>query len=309
MTQACPLCGSQRLSVWGRLAARDLERIYRRAFGLAIDPLTARHDEIRLLRCADCDLGHFTPAIAGDVRFYEALESFEWYYTESKPEFDFASKFVLEADDVLEIGCGAGHFARKIRCRSYLGLELTSLAAQRARAGGLRVLEESVEAHAAAHPGSYDVVCAFQVLEHVPQTASFLRAALHCLRPGGKLIVSVPSADGYVGRAKNNCLNLPPHHVTWWSDDALKSLGRVLDLEMTRLEHEPLADQHLEAYAHTLISSAIDQPPPNRSLVDLSLKGRVVFRLASLAVPLLARGLRACGLQPPGHSVTVVYRR
>jgi SAM-dependent methyltransferase len=306
MLNACPLCGAASPAVWARLSARDLERIYRRAYGVRIEPLTAAHEELRLMHCAACDLKFFDPAIAGDVAFYEALEAFDWYYTKSKPEFDLAARFVAAGDRVLEVGCGAGHFGKRLKCSRYVGLELTPLAAHAARGAGLDVRQETLEAHAAGG-ASYDVVCFFQVLEHIPQPGAFLRHARRCLRPGGKLMVSVPAADGYIGRAPNNCLNVPPHHVTWWSDVALRNLAGLLDLELERLEHEPLADEHVDAYAHTLTWNKLVLPGAAPRPVDLSIAARVRHRLASLAVPLVKRRVLARP-RPHGHSVTAIYR-
>jgi SAM-dependent methyltransferase len=301
------LCGSHATSSWAALSARDLERIYSRAYGVQIQPLTAPYEELQLMRCAECDLRFFVPALAGDVAFYESLEAFAWYYPGSKPEFDLAATFVGPADRVLEVGCGAGHFGRGLTCGGYVGLELTALAAQAARGVGLDVRQESLEAHAVGEAGAYDVICAFQVLEHIPQPGAFLREARKCLRPGGRLIVSVPSADGYVACAPNNCLNLPPHHVTWWSDAALRSVARLLDLRLARLEHEALADEHVDAYVHTVLYGSLARPDSQPRLIDLSLRGRAMQRLASMALPFVRRGLLAMGRRPPGHSVTAIY--
>lgn len=307
MLSACQLCGAASPSIWARVSARDLERIYFRAYGVRIEPLTAAHDELRLMHCAVCDVKFFDPAIAGDVAFYEALESFDWYYTQSKPEFDLAAIFVAPGDRVLEVGCGAGHFGKRLDRGCYVGLELTALAAQAARSAGLDVRQESIETHVAGADGVYDVVCAFQVLEHIPQPGAFLRHARRCLRAGGRLILSVPAADGYIGRAPNNCLNLPPHHVTWWSDAALRNLAGLLDVKLVRLEHELLADEHVEGYAHTLIWNKLVLPGAAPRPVDLSLAARVRSRLVSLALPLVKRRVLA-GARPSGHSVTAIYR-
>jgi hypothetical protein len=39
-----------------------------------------------------------------------------------------------------------------------------------------------------------DCICTFDVLEHVPQYAEGLRECLRCLRPGGRLLITVPFA-------------------------------------------------------------------------------------------------------------------
>ena len=174
MLTPCPLCGAASPGQWARVSARDLERIYQRAYGVRIASLTATHDELRLMHCRACDLKFFDPAIAGDVAFYEALESFDWYYTKAKPEFDLAASFVNAGDHVLEVGCGAGHFGKRLERARYVGLELTELAAKAARGAGLDVRRETLEAHAASAAGAYDVVCFFQVLEHISQPGAFL---------------------------------------------------------------------------------------------------------------------------------------
>ncbi len=42
--------------------------------------------------------------------------------------------------------------------------------------------------------GSFDTALCTEVLEHVPDAAGFLRRACRCLRPGGRLVMTVPFA-------------------------------------------------------------------------------------------------------------------
>jgi 2-polyprenyl-6-hydroxyphenyl methylase/3-demethylubiquinone-9 3-methyltransferase len=48
----------------------------------------------------------------------------------------------------------------------------------------------TAEAHAAEVPGQYDVVTCMEMLEHVPDPASVLRAIATLVRPGGRVFVS-----------------------------------------------------------------------------------------------------------------------
>jgi SAM-dependent methyltransferase len=43
-------------------------------------------------------------------------------------------------------------------------------------------------------PASYDTVLCTEVLEHIPEPSAFLTRAKNCLRPGGRLILTVPFA-------------------------------------------------------------------------------------------------------------------
>lgn len=302
------MCGGEQLTVWQTVSISDLSRLYRDSLGTEIGEQFGPASELRLLRCAACDLGFFDPMVAGDQRFYEHLQRLDWYYPKTKSEFAFAAGFVGPEHDVLEIGCGEGRFAEHVRPRSFTGLEYTDKAVERARAQELKVERASIESYSERHPQSADVVCAFQVLEHVPAPRAFVESALHCLRSGGRLILSVPSADRFVSLAINNILNFPPHHVTWWSDEALRRLATRFGLRLEALEHERLADEHVEGYLYALWIRSFDRPGREANAIDRSLRVRLLHRAASFLVPILRRGLGHLALRPNGHTVTAVYR-
>jgi SAM-dependent methyltransferase len=101
---------------------------------------------------------------------------------------------------VLEIGCGLGSFGRLLATRyDYTGLEpdRTAYAAALERVGDLgRVLDIRVEE---LPPGDFDLVCAFEVLEHIEDDLAALRTWQAQLRPGGSLLVSVPAGRDRFG--------------------------------------------------------------------------------------------------------------
>lgn len=102
----------------------------------------------------------------------------------------------LRPRTVLEVGCGQGAFGARIATRAdYLGLEPDRAAFEVARARieplGGRVLNST---HEALEPGSeYDLVCFFEVLEHVLDDAGALKAWAALARPGGHVLLSVPA--------------------------------------------------------------------------------------------------------------------
>ena len=101
---------------------------------------------------------------------------------------------------VLEIGCGWGPFLHYARRRGYAvrGLDVSPEQVEVARSRGITEAEvaDAFE-HLAGHPGAYDAIVLFDVIEHFSRAdAVRLVQAIHVsLRPGGTLILRTPNAD------------------------------------------------------------------------------------------------------------------
>jgi SAM-dependent methyltransferase len=250
MSQACPLCGSEAGTVVGLLTRADLRAIWLRDLG--IDPSAwVPASAMEYQHCSLCDLRYFDNGFAGPEEMYRQLETLPWYYLEYKPEFDIAVRNLGGAERILEIGAGAGAFGRLVSPQTtYVGLEFNASAAGQAVASGLDVRTESVAKHLASAPEAYDAVVSFQVMEHVAAVGDFIRECRSCLRPGGRLIVSVPAHDGFIGSELNSILDLPPHHLTQWSDKCLSEIAGLFDLTLLGLEHDDIAPYHRANYLH-----------------------------------------------------------
>lgn len=101
-------------------------------------------------------------------------------------------------NDVLELGCAAGHMTRALRdegCR-VVAVEVDAEAAQFAEEFAERVIVEDLsqpEALATLGEATFDVVLAGDVLEHLPDPLTLLRRCRKLLRPDGYLVASVPN--------------------------------------------------------------------------------------------------------------------
>ncbi|MBI5492389.1 MAG: class I SAM-dependent methyltransferase [Deltaproteobacteria bacterium] len=310
MVLNCPLCNSGSVASIESVKVSELAELYSQMLGRSIIEEFSGHNEFGFFLCGGCDLRFFHPAVTGSEGFYESLQKFDWYYLEDKDEYEFARRYVPENSCVLEIGCGKGAFAKKIDTGNYTGLEFSSKAREMGESAGIRILNETVQAHAVKNAGRYDVVCSFQVLEHIADVSAFLGSSIECLAPGGRYIISVPSADSFISSATNATLNLPPHHVTHWSDKSLCSIASIFDLKMVELYHDKLADIHSRWYSITMAQQMLNAIfRKKKKLIDLSFSSRVLTRLAGILVDHHLAGKQKKGSLPRGHSVTVVYRK
>lgn len=235
----CLLCTHKELTVLDSFKVSDLIKSYRSI--AASYPL---HEEmngvetIEVMCCNSCDYRFYSPTLSGSDKFYEFLQTYDWYYSKNKPEFDFAKTHIKPSDAVLEIGAGSGYFAANLTCASYFGLEYNDKSIKEAAAKGIKLLRQSIEDLALVQPETFDVVCAFQVLEHVPQPGAFMKAAVTATKKGGKVIMAIPSADSYAAHFPNHALNLPPHHVSLWTDKNLSNMAQLFGLELVEIWHE-----------------------------------------------------------------------
>ena len=108
--------------------------------------------------------------------------------------------------DVLEMGCGQGGFGARLAQRyHYLGVEPDAVSCTVARArveaaGGGGEVRQGDESVVAAHE-LFDLVVAFEVIEHIEDDANALAAWASHLRPGGWLLLSTPAWQKRFGPA------------------------------------------------------------------------------------------------------------
>lgn len=246
-----PITGSDNVVEIERVSCQQLIEMWQRQLDIDIAPQFDDVDTIFLFKCLDSGLQFFSPpSIAGNGQLYEDLEQFDWYYMPHKWEHECALNDIRRQDKVLEVGCGRGGFVETLSAAniSVQGIELNEAAVENARQRGLQVEHATVEQMATRHPQEFDVVCHFEVLEHVVDITGFLQACVDCLKPGGRLLFAVPNMAGFVGWSETNLLNQPPHHMSQWYPKTIKYVEKTLPIKLNRMRFEPLALHHVDWY-------------------------------------------------------------
>jgi SAM-dependent methyltransferase len=169
----------------------------------------AARGDYGIATCVRCGSGRTVPVPKGEE--LEAFYAKEYQYDAHlliEAEKRWRARRILDlampagATRVLDVGCMYGYLLEEAKTRGATdvrGVELSSGPAKAARAKGLDVFCGSIEDFAAREPGTFDLVVAQHVLEHVPDPKAFLSCARSLLAKGGKLCLAVPN---YEARAR-----------------------------------------------------------------------------------------------------------
>jgi len=300
-----PLTGetnTERLKV---LIPADIAEHWRTSMGIDVGATFAALPAIEYWRCKTTGLAWYSPSeAAGGGGLYAQLERFDWYYMADKWEFRAALRAILPGSRVLEVGVGFGHFLRTAAAHGLdvSGVELNPSASNRARAMGFEVFEADLAALSGRTSVLFDAVCAFQVLEHVPDPRGLLEGMLKILRPGGRLLLSVPNAAvmRVIDPKGEDLLDQPPHHVSHWDEGVFRALEGLLPVRVCQVSREPLAQYHIGWFlsAYSSVLRARFGRPVARLLLNCVTKPPIHWLLS-------------CGLRylVPGHTLLVVLER
>ncbi len=155
----------------------------------------------------DSHTQHSTNVDYAEVAKFEALAS-RWWDKESefKPLHDInplRCNFIdehahLAGKRVLDVGCGGGILSESMAQRGadVTGIDMGEAPLNVAKLHALEsklnitYLQTPVEALAEQQPESFDVVTCLEMLEHVPDPASIVRACYKLVKPGGQVFFS-----------------------------------------------------------------------------------------------------------------------
>lgn len=231
----CPICTSATLPAGTKIGSRtnrtfSLRRCATCGFGFVADPWTdyaAIYDEAYYEGRGSDPLIDYAFEFQSD---HSSVRAYEW---------DGWDRLVHAAHPAptkwLDFGCGCGTLVRHIaslKRDEIYGFDQGAWAAK-ARTAGIRILDE---AELAAHEGTFDIVTAVDVIEHVVEPLALLRHCRRLLKPGGFLFPITQNAD-IVTREKLAGWSYvrPEIHVSFFTADAL---GRAL--RQTGFEPVPL---------------------------------------------------------------------
>jgi ubiquinone/menaquinone biosynthesis C-methylase UbiE len=142
---------------------------------------------------------------------------------------------------VLDLGCGDGRLTPELRGGRVVGADVSRVALDRARTRlGDRDIELVELTPGAVMPfgdGTFELILAAEVIEHVVDVQTLLAEARRVLRPGGEIAVTTPAHGRRTGlrmltRGFSSEFDPLSPHVRFFSRDSLRAILEEAGLDV-----------------------------------------------------------------------------
>jgi 2-polyprenyl-3-methyl-5-hydroxy-6-metoxy-1,4-benzoquinol methylase len=257
----CPVCGEETAESLFSTSGDDVARHF---FGNTEEPRSrelARHAEdlwgqstSSFMSCGSCEFAFAHPFVAGDGEFYRIGYGEDAFYPKWKWEFQktldvlttLGPEVLHESATLLDIGAGAGAFVQHVADglidRSRITcLEFSETGSDRVRAAGIRCYSADLrDTEPQDFDRAFDIVCLFQVLEHLDGLDRFFERLAEVMQPTGHMFLAIPNPrqraflDAY-GLHED----LPPAHTGRWTTRPLKLIAERHGFSVVESAIEP----------------------------------------------------------------------
>lgn len=173
-------------------------------------------------------------------RMFRTEDSYWWFIG----RHDLVETFIIKQYGtsahlrILDIGCGTGAMSTRLsRWGDVISADFSPVALSYSRKRRLNKLCAADAMHLPFKDASFDLIVSLDILEHLPDDHAAMKELYRVLKPGGRLISTVPA------------------YTSLWSghDEALMHQRRYVAREIKRLvEHEGLHIERL-SYAMTFL--------------------------------------------------------
>jgi SAM-dependent methyltransferase len=187
-----------------------------------------------IVRCPGCELIFF-PAHSVDThqlyteKYFRGGEYLDYVEDKQVIQENFQKRIdelkrLKPAGRLLEIGCAYGFFLDLARKHwDVKGVDISPEGIRHARETlGLDV-EQSDFLAMPDQPESYDIICMWDTIEHLPQPVRLIEKASRWLKPGGLLVMTTGDIGSWVARFRKEKWRQihPPTHLYYFSADTL----------------------------------------------------------------------------------------
>lgn len=225
----------------------------------AKDRLHGYEDTFTYVRCKKCSLVYMNPQIAPDdiaIVYPPTYGPFQISLktplldenklkrrAQRRPFVDSICKKLNRHSRLLDVGCGNGGFLNEIRiltgCQAY-GLDISELAAKAAKENYELDIHVGTILEAPFPERYFDVITAWEYLEHVNDPSAVLLKISSLLKNDGSCIISSPNFDSFNCKLfKNKWYGLDcPRHLYIYSPRTISGLLQKSGLSIQKIKYD-----------------------------------------------------------------------
>lgn len=232
-TATCPSCGSDAIRFKGAIPDNHM---------FAGNDVGSMPAELGV--CRGCHLGFRSPQppIGELARLYETGSESAWSESNEQERNDWrlAAGWVrrVGAASVVDIGCFDGGFLDLLPDSiTKSGVEINPGAAERAANRGIRIVAADLHDLKTVDE-TFDVVSAFDVIEHVHDPRAFLASLASATSPGGHIVIATGNLDAPTWRLMGNSYLYSwfLEHIAFVSPQWVRRVAPLLGLEVVSIE-------------------------------------------------------------------------
>ena len=241
----CPICNSERVSIY--LKDVPIVTLYK----IKSKKLYTHY------MCADCNTLFIYP-IPNTKEFDSVYNNPEYYLSwernlarnlqirygnDLKKYKVFINKIPLnnriidKPTRIIELGCALGNFLywTMPHFTEVYGVEYSDYAIKHSINPNFRISKEFFNKFPA---NFFDVICSWDVFEHVPNIEDYIKESNRILKPGGKIILTTPNSKSISFKLfKDKWIDIaPPEHVLIYSKKSLEMLFRKYGFKNIKIQ-------------------------------------------------------------------------
>ena len=303
----CPVCATESAVQLWQVSSRDAAQHYvlkeaakerYNALVKSIESLWGG-ENCRVVRCGSCQFVFSDPYIAGNAGFYGLA-----YERSGYPKWKWEYQITLEAlrhekksEAYLEIGAGDGAFVSKvvnelIPPERAFCTEFSEYGRNRIRELGIRCEAKDIrDIKAPEFQGHFDVVCMFQVLEHLADLDSLFKQLRWLTTKSAHMYIAVPNPDRIEYNELNGALwDMPPNHIGRYRKATFEAICARWGWEMLdhKIERSPIFDTAKSFVLYRFLKRAQDSSSWENKVMRIShAKLRKAVQLVGVAIHLL----------------------
>jgi hypothetical protein len=178
-------------------------------------------DTCKVIRCLNCTFCYSLPYVEAGRDFYRQFEYSKKAYPLWRPEYDLTLKVLENKKDfsILEIAAGDGKFIQSVAPAL---TPLENVLCTEYSEGGMNEIcnygIKCVDTDFRSLEGKFDVICMFQILEHLAGIDKVFDKLNSLSHINTTLFISVPNDKRLEKRElKGGMLDIPPNHIGRWN--------------------------------------------------------------------------------------------